>query len=251
MKHRLRVAAAYLAVTSAVALLVFLSVRFLWYPGALFGAAGGRELFLLVSGIDLVLGPLIVFILYKPGKKGLKFDLVAVGALQLAALCFGIWVLFESRPAFIVFVKDRFELARANEIADQEAAKARDPYRHAPLSGPRIVGAVMPSNPDEQFRVMMSAMSGLDLHTFPQHFVPYDDLKGEVMLKALPMARLRALNPGKGEEIDAIVKRHGKSDADLRFLPMRAGLATDLTVILDGVRAEVVEIVALRPWEYE
>ena len=251
MMPRLRVAAAYLAGTAAVALLVFLSIRFFWYPGALFAFAGGRDLFFLVSGVDLVLGPILVFILYRPGKKGLKFDLLAVGTLQLAALCFGIWVLFESRPVFMVFVKDRFELVRANDIREEEAAKAKDPFRHPSLTGPRVVGALLPKDPDEQFRVTMSAMSGQDLHTFPQHYVPYEDVKGDVMLKALPMERLRALNPSSGEAIDAIEKRLGKKDADLRFLPLRVGLAIDLTVILDSVRAEIVEIAALRPWEYK
>jgi|SRR5688572_414434 len=252
MMSRVRFAALYLAVTAAIAILVFLTARFFWYPYDLFTAAGGRDLFFLVSGVDLVLGPVVVFILYKPGKKGLKLDLATVGALQLAALCFGIWVLFESRPAFIVFVKDRFELVRANEIPAQEAAKARGTsFAHPPLWGPRVVGAVLPKDSDEQFRVTMSAMAGQDLHFFPQHYMPYEDLKGDVMLKAFPMARLRALNPGKGEAIEALEKRLGKTDADLRFLPMRAGPTLDLTVIVDNVRAEVVDIVALRPWEYK
>ena len=248
MMHRLRASAVYLALTATVAILVFVSVHYLWYPGALFSAAGGRELFFLISGIDLVLGPLIVFIIYRPGKRGLKMDLAIIGTLQLAALAAGIWVLFESRPAYIVFVKDRFELVRANDIAEEDRAKAAAPFARAPLTGPLVVGAILPKDPDEQFKLIMSSMSGRDVQFFPKYYVPYEDVKGDVMLKAGPMSRLRELNPGGA--VDALEKKLGKGDADVRFLPMRAE-KHDLTVIVDNVRAEVLDIARLRPWEFK
>jgi len=249
---RLRASALYLAATATVATLVFLLMRWLWYPGALFPAAGGRDLFFLISGVDLVLGPLIVFIIYRPGKKGLKFDLAAIGMVQLLALASGIWVLFESRPAYIVFIKDRFELVRANDLAEEDLAKVRNgPFARAPRAGPRVVGALLPKDPNEQFRIGMAAMQGgKDVHLLPQYYVPYDELKGDVMLKAFPMARLRSLNPSRTAEIDALEKRLGRGDADLRFLPMRAE-KHDITVILDNVSAEVVDLVDLRPWEFK
>jgi len=247
---RIRAAALYFAATLAVASLAFLPIYFLWYPGALFAHAGGRELFTLLVSVDLVLGPLIVLIIYKPGKRGLKLDLALLAAVQLCALGYGIYVLLESRPVYIVFVKDRFELVRANDIPDKELEKARGgPYAAEPLLGPRVVAAQMPKDPNEQFRIAMSAMSGVDIQYFPQHYVSYEDTKGEVMLKAAPMAKLRALNPQRGAEIDAMEKQLGKSDADLRFLPMRAG-NRDLTVVLDNARADVLEIAPFRPWEY-
>jgi hypothetical protein len=96
----------------------------------------------------------------------------------------------------------------------------------------------------------MSAMQGgCDVHCSPQYYVPYDELKGDVMLKAFPMSRLRELNPSRLADIDAMEKRLGRGDADLRFLPMRAE-KHDLTVILDNKTADVLEIDALRPWEY-
>jgi hypothetical protein len=250
MKPRFRAAGVNFAASLAIAAAVFLAAYWVWYPGALFAEAGGRELFFLIAGVQMVLGPLMVFILYVPGKRGLAFDLATVAILQAVALGAGIWVLFESRPVFLVFVKDRFELVRANEIPEAELRKATRPAAEVPLGRPRVVAAVVPGNPDEQFRIMMSAMSGVDLHYFPQHYVDYEEMKGEVMLKAHPIARLRALNPARAGEIDAVEKRLGKSDAELRFLPMRAGKRA-LAVILDGTRADVVEITALKPWEFD
>jgi hypothetical protein len=250
--NRFRAAALFLALSLAIAALVYLPIHYLWYPGALFAQAGGRQLFLLIVGIEMVLGPLIVFIIYRPGKKGLVFDIVVLSLLQAAALGFGIWVLFESRPAYVVFVRDRFELVRANEIGEQELAKARGAFADIPLAGPRTVGAELPKDPDEQFRLAMSAMSGAaDVQNFPQYYVPYDDVRGYVLLVAKPIARLRELNPGRGVDIDRIVRDHGGAEDGLRFLPMRAGKFIDLAVVVDSVRADVLEISALRPWEFK
>ena len=252
MLVRLRAAAAFLAMTLVVAAIVSIPIHLLWYPGALFTEAGGRQLFFLIVGVDLVLGPAIVFIIYRPGKKGLLFDLVTLGVLQLSALCFGVWVLFESRPAYLVFVKDRFEMVRANDIPEEELAKARGgPFAKTPMGGPMIVGAELPKDPDEQFRITMSAMRGVDVQNFPQYYVPYDAVRGYVLLAAKPIARLRELNPGRAADIDRIVANHGGSEEGLRFLPMRAGMVKDVTVILDRVRGDILEISALRPWEFK
>ena len=253
MLHRLRAAALFLVLTLLVAAAIAIPIHFLWYPGALFSQAGGRELFFLIVGVELVLGPIVVFVIYRPGKKGLLFDLVTLGILQLVALSFGIWVLFQSRPAYVVFVKDRFDLVRANEIPPEELAKARaGPFAEIPLAGPKVVGAEMPKDPDEQFRITMSAMSGGgDVQNSPQYYVPYDDVRGYVLLAAKPIARLRELNPGRAGDIDAIVRDHGGAEEGLRFLPMRAGKFIDLAVVVDSVRGDVLEISALRPWEFK
>ena len=253
MLHRLRAAALFLALTLLVAAAIAIPIHFLWYPGALFSQAGGRELFFLIVGVELVLGPIVVFVIYRPGKKGLLFDLVTLGILQLGALGFGIWVLFQSRPAYIVFVKDRFDLVRANEIAPEDLAKvSAGPFAEIPIGGPRLVGAEMPKDPDEQFRITMSAMSGAsDVQNFPQYYVPYDDARGYVLLHAKPIARLRELNPGRAAEIDRIVRDHGGAEGRLRFLPMRAGKFVDLTIVLDSARGDLLEISDLRPWEFK
>lgn len=248
---RYRAAALYLLASCLVATVVFLPIYFLWYPGALFEQAGGRELFLLIVGVDLTIGPVLIFILYVPGKKGLAFDLATIAFLQSAALIGGLWVLFESRPAYIVFVKDRFDLVRANEIANEELDKAKPgPYAGLPWTGPRIVGARVPTDPDEQFNLMMSAIGGTDVQHLPRLYVDYGEVRAEVRSRAAPLARLRELNPRSTGAIDRLVARLGRPESELRFLPMRAGEA-DVTVVVDASRGEVLDIVALRPWEFK
>ena len=142
---RIRAALVYLGASALVAAVVFVSVFFLWYPGPFFAAAGGLDLLKVIVMVDVTLGPLVVLVIYKPGKWGLRFDLITLAVLQACALAYGVHVLFEARPAYIAFVKDRFELARANGFPAGELEKARD-YASLPITGPKWVGVRLPGD---------------------------------------------------------------------------------------------------------
>ena len=128
---RYRAAAAHFGLVAAIAFGVFVLAYFVWYPKGLFGTAGGGELFVLIAVTNLVVGPVLTFVVYVPGKKGLAFDLAVISLLQLAALGYGMHVLLESRPVYLVFIKDRFELVRANHIPRAHLERARA-GRHMP-----------------------------------------------------------------------------------------------------------------------
>jgi hypothetical protein len=240
----------HLCLSALVAAAVFAVVYFVWYPGALFGAAGGRDLFLLVACVDVTIGPLITLIIFVPGKKGLKFDLAVIAVLQLGALSYGAYVLYESRPAWIVFVKDRYELVRANQVLEAERRKAKPPYDELPLTGPRLVGARMPTDPDEQLRIALTAAQGQDVQTYPQYLIPYDDVRGQARAKAKRLADLAALNPKSALVIDRMPAKLGLPADQLGFLPLRAG-RVDLTVVIDRRSGDVLGTYALRPWKYQ
>src|SRR5688572_33489765 len=106
----------------AVALAVMLLV---WYPRPLFEASGGTGLLFILVGVDVVIGPLITLAVFKAGKRGMKLDLAVIAILQISALAYGAWVVAVARPAFIVFVKDRFEVTAAVELQPEELAKAK------------------------------------------------------------------------------------------------------------------------------
>src|SRR4051812_10875535 len=105
--NRWKAGLTHFGISLTVAGLVYVAVRYLWYPGALFEIAGGLELLLLIISVDVTLGPLVTLIVFKPGKWGLKFDLAVIGILQSAALVYGLYTIAESRPVYVTFVKDR------------------------------------------------------------------------------------------------------------------------------------------------
>ncbi len=246
---RWQAAPIHLGLSALVATTIFALIFFVWYPGVLFDVAGGWDLFMLIACVDVTIGPLITLIVFVPGKRGLKLDLALIAIAQLAALGYGVYVLYESRPVWIVYVKDRYELVRANQIDDEDRAKAKPPFDALSITGPRLVGGRLPRDPDEQFRIMMSAMQGFDLQTYPQYFVPYDEVRKEASAHAKPLARLRELNPARREEVDRLPGKLHRAPGDLGFVPMRAG-KRDLTVVVDRRNGDVLDKLDLRPWEY-
>jgi hypothetical protein len=247
--NRYRAALTHFVISALVVSTVFVLVYFLWYPEPLFRGAGGRDLFLVLAMVDVTVGPLITLIIFKPGKKGLKFDLATIAVLQLAALAYGTHVVFEARPVWVVFLKDRFDLVRANQVQDESRERAKAPFRSLSLTGPKIAAARIPEDPDEQFRTLITALAGVDVSSYPQHYVPYEEARGDVLGKARPIRELRELNPESGPEIDRILRNLGRGEGEVAFLPLRAG-KSDLTVLVDARSGTVLQLVALRPWKY-
>src|SRR5437868_472521 len=143
---RFKAAAIHICISATIAASVFVPIYFLWYPGDLFESAGGLTLFLLIVGIDVCVGPLMTLIIFVQGKKGLAFDLWVIAILQASFLVYGVSTLAESRPIYVAFVKDRFELVRANHIPDsvlQENHMSR--LLDLPWLGPKLVGVKFPT----------------------------------------------------------------------------------------------------------
>src|SRR5258707_15813909 len=107
---RVRAASVQFLLSVLVALATFGLIRELWYPWGLFEVAGGRDLFILIATVNVVIGPMLAFVVFIPGKQGIVFDLVAVAAMQLGALTYGMHVLYGSPPVFPALPKDRSEL---------------------------------------------------------------------------------------------------------------------------------------------
>ena len=92
---------------AVVAVLTYL-VLVQWYPGVLYSIDGGREGMRIIIGVDLILGPLLTLIVFKSGKPGLKFDLVAIGILRLTCLLGGIYIVYTERPMAFVYYDKHF-----------------------------------------------------------------------------------------------------------------------------------------------
>jgi hypothetical protein len=251
MPPRVRAALIHLTLSAAVAAAVFFPIYFYWYPDVLFESAGGRDLFFLIVCVDVTLGPLITLIIFKPGKKGLLFDLVVIAIMQSAALVYGVYVLFESRPVYTAFVKDRFEIVRASGFPKGELERARAKgYDNLSWTGPVLVGVKLPTDADEQFNLMISGFGGVDAQYYPRYYVPYAEVRSEVVKEARPLETLRKRNPKRAAEIAQVLAAIGRKEEDVKFIPMRAG-KNDLAVFVDAKSGEILKITSLFPWAEE
>jgi len=223
---RLRGAGIHLMISLLLALLAFCLVYFAWYPGAFWQMAGGRDLFQLIVSVDAVLGPLMTFAIFNPGKGWgrLKFDLMVIGLLQLGALAYGLSTVAQARPIYLVYTGDRFNMVAAGDLGKNDLALAERPeFAYIPWSGPRVVGTRSPANETERFALINDSMVGKDVELQPKFYVPYGENQSRVAARALPLEKLRVKNPGPEarEMLDSALRGLSSGDsANLRWLPV-------------------------------
>jgi len=232
----------HLLISVAIAGAVLALMLSLWFPGPLFEAAGGNDLLIILVGVDVVVGPLITLVIFRSGKPGLKFDLAVIGAMQIGALVYGMHAVYLARPAFIVFVRDQFQVASAAQLDPEELAKAKyAEFRQPPLTGPLLAFAVLPTDPAELRQFAMVGLAGHDLQEFPRLFVPYSGQTAEVLARSWTLARVRQSEPEAAKVIDAWLAQSGTKEADVRYVRMRARRAW-MAVLIDARTAQPVKM---------
>ena len=135
-KDRLRASGIHLGISVAIALLAALLVFLVWYPYPYREISGGRELFLILVSVDVVLGPLITLTIFNRAKpwRALRRDLAIVGLIQFSALCYGMWTVFVARPVHLAFEIDRFRVIHAIDVPAEMLPQAPEGMRSLPLT---------------------------------------------------------------------------------------------------------------------
>lgn len=246
MPIRLRAALFHLSVSAFVVALVIAFILVVWYPHPLDKAVDVRSVIYVLTAVDVTLGPLLTFIVYKKNKKSLRFDLSLIATLQISALIYGVLSIAQGRPAWLVFNIDRFDLVQAQDIDSTRIGKASLQYRRAPLFGPIWIASRNPNNPEEKNALMLeSALGGADL---PQRIDLYTALSGEVenlRAHSRDFDELKRFN--SMESIRLARKRWPEADG---WLPL-AAKAQSMAVFIRRSDAKIVAVVELRPWRGE
>lgn len=244
MISRVRAGLIHLSVSALVALLAVVVVFLVWYPQPLHRAVGVTEIFFIVLGVDVVLGPLLTTVVYKPGKKSLRFDLTTIALLQLSAFGYGIWTVAEGRPAWLVFSADRFDLVQAYQIDLRKQGEANPEYRSAPWSGPQWVSARAPSSSEKRQTILFEAMvAGVDVPQRPELYRPLETEAEAIRQRAHSLDELRRYNAVP--DVEAVLNRWSQANA---YLPMMARMQP-MTVLIDKDSAKVIAVVDLNPWQ--
>ena len=246
--NRWKASAIHLGISAAIGISVVALMLALWYPQHYFAAMGGDTLIMLLIGVDVVIGPLITLIVFDPKKMNVRFDLAVIALLQLAALLYGCSIMFKARPVYNVFVVDRFEVIAANAIDDESREKAKPAFQSLSLTGPKLAGALEPTDPKRQADIVMSAAGGgNDLSNLPDLFVPYDDVKARAGQAAKPLSELVNHQPQDAPVVKSFVAASGRAEDTVGYLPMR-GRNRDMAVVVDRKTGDIVGIVPVNPW---
>lgn len=239
-KVRAKAAALHLALSLGVAALAALLVFGLWYPYPYRDSSGGRELFLLLVTVDVILGPLITLTVFnrKKPRSQLVRDLAVVGLIQLAALAYGLWTVCVARPVHLVYENDRFTVVHAIDVPVELLSQAPAEVQKMPLTGPTLLALRPFRDANEKGEATLMALQGLALSARPDLWQAYDQARPRVLAAAKPLAELKQRFPTQQGLIDAAVQASQQPANQLVYLPM-VERKSFWTVLLDAETAEV------------
>lgn len=239
LSHRLRFAGraaswhflSSLLVAGLAALVVFAA----WYPPPYHQLAGGRELFMLVVAVDVACGPLLTLVLFSPSKlsRELLRDLALVVFVQLFALGYGVWSVWQARPLFLVQEIDRFKVIAAPDLRGAALDGLPQTLKPTFWSGPITVATRSPKDDQERNTVLLeSVLGGRDYGERPEFYVPYEGAAAQKSLnRAKPLADFVKKYPEHAAKAEQLVATMGVEMQSLRYLPVIA--RQDWIAVLD------------------
>ena len=235
LPRRARAAGIHLLISAIVAAFAAALVFGVWYPGIYRVLAGGRDLFLLITVVDVVLGPLLTFAVFnlKKGWPHLRRDLAIIGLIQLAALVYGLYTVYGARPVATVFEVDRFKVVTAAQVHLPELPKAPQGYQTLPLTGPWLLGSRNPGRGGESNDALFMAIeSGIDRAQRPLFWTPYADSIPDVLARARPVSVLLNKRPEVAADVRRALQELKLDETSAKFLPI-IGRGGDWVVVID------------------
>lgn len=213
-----------------------------------FQLAGGGHITPILIFVDVVIGPLLTLLVFKSGKPSLKFDLGIIIAIQIAALAYGMHIIFDSRPVFLVARADMLVLVSSNQIDEVDLQLAPERYRKRSLVGPIQVGLQLPSRgTKERAALTDAAVEGRDVEVFPLHYVAIEDMLPELFTRARPVSELRSRANYLNSGVEQRLTKAGLADSEVSYVPIR-GKMGDWSMLINAATMEFLGIAPVSPW---
>ena len=246
MKQKLKASAIHLSISAFIIGIFYLFVLTVWYPAPYFQVSGLLGIMLMLVAIDLIIGPLLTFIVFKPKKPSLKFDLSVIAAIQIVALAYGAIAVYEGHPVYVAYTVDRFTLVSVGE-ADPEKAKYKE-FKVSTFGVPQVVYAKMPEKSDERNDLMFSAASGgKDLEHHAEYYEPINQYTDKIVKRSVAVDKILAHSDSK-KELESFLEKQGKEAKEFAFLPLM-GKEKVMLWALDRKDGKPVAVLDIDPWE--
>ena len=108
----------HLLISMGIFFVLLYLIIFKWFPSYYFHIDGGYRGIVTIFFVDVVLGPGLTLLVFKPGKPHLKFDMSVIVVLQIIALSWGIKSVYTERPALTVFYDGKFSCMNHSEVSE-------------------------------------------------------------------------------------------------------------------------------------
>lgn len=242
MKFRVKAFLIHLLLSVLVAGVGVLLIYLIWYPAPFAKAVGVTKIFFILLAVDVILGPLLTFLLASPkkSKRALLTDFSLIIIVQLAAYLYGMSYIASGRPVWVAYDNVRFEIADAVMLKNTEPNHSN--YHASWFSGPKMVAVRPWKDAAEQMERISAELSGSPPSANPNLYVPIEHVWERMIEKQSSLSELAKINHISVEQIQA------DYPTATGYLPMVAP-AVDMAVMIDANKRRVLGIADLNPYE--
>jgi hypothetical protein len=242
MLQRLRASAIHLIASLVIAGIASWLVFFCWFPYPYRIISGGQDLFLLLVGVDVVLGPCLTFVVFNIKKPRFELvkDIALISLVQLSALIYGVLSVYQSRPVYLVHEVDRFVAVTAADIEPNDLAKAQPAFQKLPFMGVQLLGLSEATPGEDRLESLQLAMAGKDKSLRPQFWQALSDSNIQAIRnRARPLADLSRRSSADEAVINAWLAKEKRSVDSLVYLPLAARKSV-WTVVMSADNLEII-----------
>ncbi|MEM8981485.1 MAG: hypothetical protein AAGC71_00570 [Pseudomonadota bacterium] len=229
----------HLAISTLVVGAALAIIFFVWYPTPYFAVAGAVDVVKVLVGVDLVLGPALTLLFYRPNKPGVWFDLSVIACIQLVALGYGLWTIHSERPLYMIFTVDRYVMLSARDI--DPATLPAEWQQRRPTTGPLYAVATMPTDRDAQQELLFEILEGApDIEYRPERWTLLSESLEVITARMEPLSELP---PDHGDDVSRF------ANANVGFVPVTWKVDTAMALIVDRDTALPVGVIDTNPFE--
>jgi hypothetical protein len=238
MKSRFKAFGWHFCGSLSVLLLVLGTLYLGWYRWPGWYLTGVLGVLPVMIGVDVVLGPLMTFIIANPRKSSreLRRDIACIVAVQLIALAYGSSALWKGRPLYYAYSETELSVVQAIDLDPAEIELGREsnpqlaPYWY---SLPRWIWAPLPKDSKTASAIVSSAISGgNDVTAMPRYFKEWPQGLAELRKQLKKVDDLRYFSAAQRKLLRQRMQEHGFAPDEANTLPM-TGHGVPLLAVFD------------------
>ncbi len=209
----------HLLVSACVFLIISGLIFFYWYPEFYFFLDGGDRAVATIFFVDVVLGPGLTLLVFKPGKKSLKFDMTVILLLQVSALAWGVNSVYTERSGLAVFYLGKLACVSHSEVAGYDMASISE----GPGGKQNIAILQRPDTIEAFYELTKEAFEGGEgeIYYHREKVAPLDAGRVERLDKyELDLEELKSNNEHEALVIESYIKNNPGNDETYKLIPL-------------------------------
>lgn len=209
----------HLGVSSVIFLVLVYFIVFQWYPDFYFTLDGGLRGITTIFVVDVVLGPGLTLLVFKPGKKSLRFDMAVILIMQISALSWGVHSVYSERSGAAVFYWGKLSCVSERDTENMDMTA----ISRGPGGKQRLAFLDAPETTDQFFDfVKKPFMAGSsEIYYYADKIKPFDEnVVNKLNRYELGIQQVKAENESHAAAFENYIEQNRGNNTSYKLIPI-------------------------------